>query len=127
MTTLAAAAGILDSFAGPPVTLFRAALPTQNADGGFDEDDDPDELELDPCVVLPVSDGRELLMLPEGDRHRETIQIYARQALFLRDYAHGGDRVIHGGRSFRLVRVEDLEDHGDVFLAHAVLEDTVPS
>ena len=104
-----------------PLTVSRANPPTQNKYGGFDAAT-PVEVELDP-VVVHTAGGRDLEQLPEADRSKETIQLYALERLYASDGDKVADRVLYQGRTYRVVRIEDYDQHGAVWFALAQLEE----
>jgi hypothetical protein len=63
--------------------------------------------------VQPIR-GRELLMLPEGWRTREPVQVYTETELLTVDEAAGTkpDQFAFGGRTYEVHRVEAWPYHG---------------
>lgn len=106
-----------------PITIQRATQPTQNAYGGF-SDEVPSGVVLDPCVVHTIS-GRDLEQVPEADRNKEIIAVYSTSRLYAADGGQAADVVPYKGRDYRVIKVEDYDDHAGVWVAWAALE--VPS
>ena len=104
-----------------PLTVYRADPPVQNEYGGFDEAA-PVEVELDP-VAVHTAGGRDLEQLPEADRSKETIQLYTLERLYVADGDKAADVVAYRDRTYRLVRIEDYDEQGEVWIALAQLEE----
>lgn len=114
-------AAVLDEFNVGPLQVTRRSAPTGN-EYGEATPASPVTVTLDPVAVYTAT-GRELLQVPEGDRHRETIAVHCAERLYVADGGQAADVIAYNGRSFRVVRVSDYELQGGVFLALAVLED----
>jgi hypothetical protein len=114
-------AALVDEFNVGPLVVHRRTSPTVDVYGEtVPAIDSP--FVLDPVAVHTLT-GRDLEQLPEADRHREAIQVYTKDA---RLYVADGfvpDVIEYRSRTFRVVHVEDYELQGEVFIAHAVLED----
>lgn len=117
-------AGLVDEFDLGPITLYRANDPTQNAFGGFD---DPayTTSQLSP-VAAHTATGKELERVPEADRHREVIQVYTQERLYVADAGRVPDRLLYRSRLYRVASVEDYEAQGGVYIVTAVLEEEAP-
>jgi hypothetical protein len=121
MPILPTLGGLLDSTNMGPLTVHRPGPPTQNAHGGYDSPTDS-QLELDPVTVHTLT-GDDLEQMTEADRVRGAIRIYAGVRLYGADDGQAADRVEYKGHTWRVVKVEDNELAGGVWMADAVRED----
>lgn len=80
------------------------------------------QIHVKPCVVHTAS-GRDLEMVPEADRNRETIQVYTLVRVYVADAGKDADIVIYRGRRFKVIHVEDYWLQGGVYISIASLED----
>lgn len=58
------------------------------------------------CNVQPVN-GRELLLVPEGDRFKEQYFVWAMNKFAGKPILHVNDRIVRQGVSFQVQQVED--------------------
>lgn len=115
-------ATLVDEFNVGPLVLQRAPKPAKNARGAYDDPIYVPQL-LDP-VALHTATGKDLEQVPEADRHRETLQLYTRERLYVGDDGtHAVDRIEWRSRTYRVIKVEDYEVQGGLYRVMAQLED----
>lgn len=119
-------AQVIDEFNVGPLNLTRRAAPTADALGEATPAS-PSTVVLDPVAIWPAQ-ARELLQVPEADRHREVIGWATRQRVRVAGDGFASDVIAHApptgtARTYRVTSVNDLELQGEVFMGTAVLED----
>ena len=80
---------------------------------------------MEGLTTQPQSKSRSSLSLCPvwADRSKETIQLYTLERLYVADGDKAADRVAYRDRTYRLVRVEDYDQQGEVWIALAQLEE----
>ncbi len=114
-------ASLIDLFDQGPVVITRALAGAIN-DYGEVTPGGTSSVTLDP-VAIHVATGRDLEVLPEADRTRETIKIYSRVALYTTQGDYTADIVPYQGRVYRVVTSTNINTNGLVWVSLAQLVD----
>lgn len=116
-------AAMLEEFNVGPLTVERRAAPIGNDFGGFDAQEPPALVVIDPIAAHTVARGRDVVQESEADRNTEETRFYAGQRLYAGDGGFARDVVLYRGRRWRITSVEDNELQGEVYIANAALEE----
>jgi hypothetical protein len=119
---------LIDDFNFGPIVVERRAAPTKDVYGAYNQGT------ITTFVVNPISwheaTGRDLDILPEADRNKEALQIYARLGSFpgtvgkgwrVSDQGFDADVCRIEGRKYRLVAAPRYAVQGKVWCAVGVL------
>jgi hypothetical protein len=114
-------ASLIDLFDRGPITITRATAGAINAYGEVDSGVTSTVI-IDVAAVHVLA-GRDLDVLPEADRARESIKVYTREALYTSQGSRTADLVTYQGRLYRVITATDIDGNGAVWVSVAQLVD----
>ena len=113
---------IIDEFDVGPLTVERRGTSIQNQFGGYDVSTPPEQIVLSPVAAHNLT-GTDLDQVPEADRNSEIVQFYTKVRLFVADGGHVADVVEYLSERYRIVKVQNFDPQGKVFISFGALED----